>query len=90
MASWHAPDGKARFSALFDAAATQVPQVVRRRKRTFIVTTEEEFKRRVAEAPPKTSKKFVSAWEALRPSFDERYDLELPKREWKSAPVDHG
>lgn len=90
MASWQATDAKARFSALLDAAATEGPQVVRRRKRTFIVTTEEEFEKRVAEASPVKPKKFISAWEALRPSFDERYDLELPKREWKSRPADLG
>ncbi len=90
MASWQATDAKARFSALLDAAATEGPQVVRRRKRTFVVTTQEEFDRHVTEASAGKPKKFISAWDALRPSFDERYDLEIPERVWKSRPVDLG
>ena len=90
MTSWGATNAKAKFSALLDAAEKEGPQLIRRRKHTFVVTTEEEFERRVAEAREGKPKKFISAWDALRPSFDERYDLELPKREWKSRPVDLG
>jgi hypothetical protein len=32
--------------------------------------------------------KFVSAWDALRPSFDERYDVEFPRVKWVSRDVD--
>jgi len=90
MANWQATNAKAKFSALLDAAEQEGPQRIQRRKLTFVVTTEKEFERRVAEASADKPKKFISAWDALRPTFDERYDLELPQREWKSRPVDLG
>jgi prevent-host-death family protein len=88
MTNWGATNAKAKFSALLDAAEKEGPQLIRRRKHTFVVTTEEEFERRVAEAREGKPKKFISAWDALRPSFDERYDVEFPRVDLEVRPVD--
>lgn len=89
MTSWQATNAKAKFSALLDAAQQEGPQRIQRRKLTFVVTTEEEFERRVAEAREATPKRFVSAWDALKPSFDERYDdVEFPRVDLEVRPVD--
>ena len=79
MAYWQATNAKAKFSGLLDAAASEGPQLIHRRKQTFVVTTEEEIERRLTEARKGNRKKFISAWDALRPSFDRRYDVEFPR-----------
>jgi hypothetical protein len=79
MAAWRATQAKAQFSAMLDAAESEGPQLVRRRKQCFVVTTEEEIERRLEEARKGKRKKFISAWDALRPSFAGRYDVEFPR-----------
>jgi len=79
MAYWQATNAKAKFSGLLDAAESEGPQLIRRRKQTFVVTTEVEIERRLDEARKGKRKKFISAWDALRPSFDARYDFEVPR-----------
>ena len=90
MASWQATDAKARFSALLDAAATEGPQLVRRRKVKYVVTTEEEIEKRLAEAREGKRKVFISAWDALRPPFQDRFDVDFPRVDLKPRPVDLG
>lgn len=91
MANWQATNAKAKFSALLDAAEAEGPQLIRRRKLTFVVTTEEEFERRMMAAREGKPKKFVSAWDSLKPSFDERFDdVEFPRTSWRSRTVDLG
>jgi hypothetical protein len=68
MASWQAANAKAKFSELLDTAETEGPQLVRRRKQTFVVTTEAEIQKRIAEARAGNRDKFISAWDAMRPS----------------------
>jgi prevent-host-death family protein len=68
MASWQAANAKAKFSELLDTAEAEGPQLVRRRKQVFVVTTEAEIKKRIDEAKAGKRDKFISAWEAMRPS----------------------
>ena len=91
MAYWRATNAKAKFSGLLDAAESEGPQLIHRRKQTFVVTTEKEIERRLAEAKNGKRGKFISAWDALRPSFDERYDdVEFPRLGGKMRTVDLG
>ena len=90
MAYWQATNAKAKFSGLLDAAASEGPQLIHRRKQTFVVTTEEEIERRLAEAIKGKRKKFISAWDALRPSFDQRYDVEFSRLKSKTRSVNFG
>jgi prevent-host-death family protein len=87
MAYWQATNAKAKFSGLLDAAESEGPQLIHRRKQTFVVTTEAEIERRLSEAREGKRKKFISAWDALRPSFDQRYDVEFPRVKWKPRSV---
>jgi len=87
MAYWQATNAKAKFSGLLDAAASEGPQLIHRRKQTFVVTTEEEIERRLAEASKGKRKKFISAWDALRPSFDQRFDVDFPRLRGKARVV---
>ena len=64
--AWRAANAKAKFSELLDTAASEGPQLVRRRKETFVITTEAEIEKRLAEARAGKRQKFVSIWEALR------------------------
>lgn len=84
MAYWQATNAKAKFSGLLDAAENEGPQLIHRRKQTFVVTTEAEIERRLSEAREGKRKKFISAWDALRPSFDRRYDIDFPRSKSKS------
>jgi hypothetical protein len=80
-------EAKAKFSAVLDKAETEGPQLVRRRKREFYVLTREQLEQRSKEL----DKPFVSAWDALRPSFEERYDdVEFPRLKGKMRIVDLG
>ncbi|WP_263373276.1 type II toxin-antitoxin system prevent-host-death family antitoxin [Granulicella aggregans] len=90
MGTWQAVDAEARFSALLDAAADEGPQVIRQKGRTFVITAKQDQQEEPVKAAESEPKKFVSAWEALRPSFEDRFDLELPERDWQSRPVDLG
>jgi prevent-host-death family protein len=90
MAYWQATNAKAKFSGLLDAAESEGPQLIHRRKQTFVVTTREEIERRLAEAKKGKRKSFISAWDALRPSFDRRYDIDFPRVKSKARSVDFG
>ena len=90
MAYWQATNAKAKFSGLLDAAEKEGPQLIRRRAQTFVVTTEVEIERRLEEAKKGKRQKFISAWDALRPSFDERYDVDFPRLKSKARWVDFG
>lgn len=49
---------------------------------------EEEIELRRTEAHSGGRPKFLSAWDALRPSVDERYDVEFPRVQWVSREMD--
>lgn len=90
MASWGATEAKAQFSAVLDKAETEGPQLVRRRRQEFYVLTKEQLMQR-SYAPGEVDKPFVSAWDALRPSFNERYDdVEFSRLKGKSRRVNLG
>ena len=87
MGDWAVAEAKAKFSAVLDKAETEGPQMVRRRKREFYVLTREHLEQRskVLEG----EKPFVSAWDALRPSFEQRYDdVEFPRLRGKMRTVE--
>jgi hypothetical protein len=90
MASWGVAKAKAHFSAVLDHAASEGPQLIRRRKECFIITTQEEIERRFAEGVKGKRVKFISAWDALRPPFDERYDIDFSRVKIKPRWVDFG
>lgn len=85
MASWGATQAKAKFSAVLDKAETEGPQLVRRRKREFYVLTKEQLAERGR--TPVEEKPFVSAWDALRPPADLRFDFDLPRAKGKARAV---
>lgn len=87
MTSWGATEAKTKFSAVLDKAESEGPQLVRRRKKRFVLLTEEELER-LSNAPAKGEKPFVSAWDALRPSFADRYDVDFPRLKGKTRKVD--
>ncbi len=88
MASWGATEAKAKFSAMLDRAEAEGPQVVRRRKQEFYVLTREQMEQQRSKPAAEEAKPFVNAWDALRPSFDERYDVEFPRAKGKPRAVD--
>jgi hypothetical protein len=90
MANWRATNAKAKFSGLLDAAESEGPQLIHRRKQTFVVTTTAEIERRLADAREGKREKFISAWDALRPSFDQRFDVDFPRIKGGIRPVDLG
>lgn len=90
MANWQATNAKAKFSGLLDAAEHEGPQLIHRRKQVFVVTTEAEIELRLKEAREGKRETFVSAWEALRPSFDQRYDMDFPRATGRPRWVDFG
>jgi Antitoxin Phd_YefM, type II toxin-antitoxin system len=79
MASWGATQAKAQFSAVLDKAETEGPQLVRRRKREFYVLTKEQLSAVRNQTSPAATKPFVSAWDALRPSSGEFFDVDFPR-----------
>jgi prevent-host-death family protein len=87
--TWPATQAKAKFSEVLDKAETEGPQVVRRRKREFYVLTKEQFEDR-NKSSGKKDQRFVSAWDALKPSFKARYDVEFPRLRGKSRKADLG
>lgn len=89
MTVWRVADAKARLSEVLDKTETEGPQVVRRRKTEFLLLTKEQLMERCSSAA--AEKPFVSAWDALAPSFAERYDdVEFPRLRGKMRPVDLG
>lgn len=88
MASWGVAEAKAKLSEVLDKAETEGPQLLKRRKQEFYVLTKEQFIKR-SEAPAGGEKPFVSAWDALRPPFDELYDdVDFPRLKGKLRKVD--
>lgn len=80
--TWAATQAKAKFSEVLDRAETEGPQLVKRRNREFVVITKDDLaKRTTVEA---AEKPFVSAWDAMKPSFDERYDFDIPRTKSKA------
>jgi hypothetical protein len=87
MAVWKVAEVKARLSEVLDKTETEGPQVVRRRKIEFHLMTKEQLAERCK--VPAAEKPFVSGWDALRPSFEERYDdVEFPRLRGKMRTVD--
>jgi hypothetical protein len=88
MTSWGATQAKAKFSEVLDKADV-APQRIERRKKRYILMTEEQY---AAHGATKVAaeKPFVSAWEALAPSFSERYDVDFPRIRGKMREVDLG
>ena len=80
--AWAATQAKAKFSEVLDKAETEGPQLVKRRKREFIVITKDDLAKQTAAGT--VEKPFVSAWDALAPSFDERYDFDIPRSKSKA------
>jgi hypothetical protein len=62
---------------VLDKAETQGPQRIERRKKRFILLTEEQYAAHGVAA--KATEPFVNAWDALAPSFKERYDVDFPR-----------
>jgi hypothetical protein len=89
MTIWRVAEAKARLSEVLDKAEMEGPQVVRRRKTEFHLLTKEQLAERCKD--PLEEKAFVSGWDALRPSFEERYDdVEFPRLEGELRDVDLG
>jgi hypothetical protein len=78
MTSWGATQAKAKFSEVLDKAETLGPQRIERRKKRFILLTEEQYAKHGAKKS-EAEKPFVSAWDALRPSSGEFFDVEFPR-----------
>jgi len=79
MADWGATQAKAQFSAVLDKAESEGPQLVTRRKQEFYVSTKEQWVKHSQQAPSAAEKPFVSAWDALRPSSGEFFDVDFPR-----------
>jgi hypothetical protein len=89
MTVWRVAEAKARLSEMLDKTETEGPQVVRRRKTEFHLLTKEQLAERCKSMTE--GKPFVSGWDALRPSFEERYDdVEFPRLEGGLRDVDLG
>lgn len=89
MTIWRVAEAKARLSEVLDKAEMEGPQVVRRRKTEFHLLTKEQLAERCKD--PLEEKAFVSGWDALRPSFEERYDdVEFPRLEGELRDIDLG
>ena len=88
MATWGATKAKAQFSAVLDRASTEGPQLVTRRNQEFYIVTKEQMRKETQ--LPAAEKPFVSAWDALRPSFDERFDVDFSRLRGKTRKVNLG
>jgi prevent-host-death family protein len=87
MTIWRVTEAKARLSEVLDKTETEEPQVIRRRKTEFHLLTKEQLEERCKERIEE--KPFVSGWDALQPSFEERYDdVEFPRLPGKMRTVD--
>ena len=87
MADWRATQAKAQFSAVLDKAESEGPQLVRRRKQEFYVSTKEQWIKHSEQASSVAEKPFVSAWDALRPSSGEFFDVDFPRLKSKPRKV---
>ncbi len=85
-----ATKAKAKFSGLLTAAGSEGTQLIRRRNQVFVLTTREEIEKRLQEARKGKRKSFISAWEALRPPFDERFDVKMRRTRSGMRWVDFG
>ena len=78
MTAWAVTHAKAKLSEVLDMAESQGPQLIQRRKQRFVLLTEQEY-----EAQTKRDQSSVEgvrdAWEATKPSFEERYNFDIPK-----------
>jgi prevent-host-death family protein len=87
MPNWRVAEAKAKFSEVLDRAEHEGPQVVQRKSRQFYILTREQLESQT-HAVPVEPKPFVSAWDALRPSFEDRYDIDFPRATGKARAVD--
>jgi prevent-host-death family protein len=87
MAQWRVAEAKAKFSEMLDRTEHEGPQIVRRKAREFYILTREQLESHTI-ATPVEPKPFVSAWDALRPSFEDRYDIDFPRAAGKARAVD--
>jgi len=87
MAQWRVAEAKAKFSEMLDRTEHEGPQIVRRKTREFYILTREQLESHTPSAPVEP-KPFVSAWDALRPSFEDRYDIDFPRATGKARAVD--
>jgi len=78
-AVWGVAKAKAQFSAVLDKAESEGPQLVKRRKREFYILTREQLAERAPALVTAADKPFVSAWDALRPSSGELFDVDFPR-----------
>ena len=86
--TWAATNAKARFSEVLNKAEKDGPQIVQRRKQEFVLMTREQHEALTTQA--KEQKTSLSAWDALRPSFAERYDIEFPRPKSRPRKVNLG
>lgn len=85
---WGATQAKSKFSEVLDKAEEQGPQRIQRRKRSFLLLTEEQYF--LQQKPAAAQATTANTWEAMRPSFSERYDMDLPRVHGSLRPVDLG
>jgi prevent-host-death family protein len=92
MRTWGVAQAKAQFSAVIEKAIREGPQAITKGGKDAVVIVSKREWRKLAEsqnATPNTTK-FISAWDALKPSFDERYDIDFPRTEGTTRDVDFG
>ena len=77
--SWPVTKAKAKFSGLLTAVQEEGPQLIHRRGEEFILSTRKEMEKRFEEARTGKRRRFISAFEALRPPFDERYEFTMKR-----------
>jgi prevent-host-death family protein len=87
MAQWRVAEAKAKFSEMLDRTEHEGPQIVRRKTREFYILTREQLESHT-HATPLQPKTFISAWDALRPSFEDRYDIDFPRATGAARVVD--
>ena len=87
MTSWGATQAKAKFSEVLDNAETHGPQCIQRRKERFILIREDQYVQHNQQLST-PDKPFLSGWDALKPSFNERFDVDFPRLRGKLRKVD--
>jgi len=87
MANWRVAEAKSKFSEVLDRAEHEGPQVVQRKSRQFYILTREQLESHTS-TQSRQPKHFVSAWDALRPSFEARYDIDFPRATGTARAVD--
>jgi prevent-host-death family protein len=83
MANWRVAEAKAKFSEVLDRAEHEGPQVVQRKSRQFYILTREQLESHT-HATPLEPKPFISAWDALRPPAELRFDFDFPRAKGKA------